>query len=67
MLNRQKEITANLHCKEWKYEKEYESPEMVIDYSNISSSVCAKESGLGWEEEDDLFGYGFGDNKGEEI
>lgn len=47
--------------------KEYESPEMVIDYFNISSSVCAKESGLGWEEEDDLFGYGFGDNKGEET
>ena len=47
--------------------KEYESPEMVIEYFNISSSVCAKESGLGWEEEDDLFGYDSGDDKGDET
>lgn len=31
--------------------KEYESPEMVIEYFSISSAVCAIESGLGWEED----------------
>ena len=46
--------------------KEYESPEIVIEHFNISSAVCGIESGLGWEEEE-IFGFGFGDNKGEEA
>ena len=36
--------------------KEYESPEMVIEYFTISSSVCS--SGFGWEEEEEGYGYG---------
>ncbi|MGN0501510.1 MAG: hypothetical protein ACI4HN_01155 [Ruminococcus sp.] len=36
--------------------KEYESPEMDIEYFAISSSVC--NSGFGWEEEDDGYGDG---------
>lgn len=32
--------------------KEYESPEMVIEYFTISSSVCSTGSGFGWEEEE---------------
>lgn len=39
--------------------KEYESPEMVIEYFTISSSVCS--SGFGWEEEEEE-GYGEGDD-----
>lgn len=46
--------------------KEYESPEIVIEHFNISSAVCGIGSGLGWEEEE-IFGFGFGDNKGEET
>ena len=47
--------------------KEYESPEIVIEHFNISSAVCGIGSGLGWEEEDEIFGFGFEDNKGEET
>ena len=44
--------------------KEYESPEMVIEYFTISSSVC--NSGFGWEEEEEEL-FDFGDDKGEET
>ena len=44
--------------------KEYESPEIVIEHFNISSAVCGIGSGLGWEEEEELFDVG--DDKGEE-
>lgn len=45
--------------------KEYESPEIVIEHFNISSAVCGIESGLGWEEEEELFDSG--DDNGEET
>ena len=32
--------------------KEYESPEIHIEYFDISSTLCMDESGFGWEEEE---------------
>lgn len=37
--------------------KEYESPEISIEYFTISSTVCMDVSGFGWEEEEE-FGEG---------
>ena len=39
--------------------------QIVIEHFNISSAVCGIESGLGWEEEEELFD--FGDDNGEET
>ena len=34
--------------------KEYESPEIHIEYFAVSSTVCTEESGgFGWEEEEE--------------
>lgn len=46
--------------------KEYESHEIHIEYFDISSTVCKAGSGVGWEEEEELFAIGVGDDKGVE-
>ena len=33
--------------------KEYESPEIAIEYFTISSSICSSDDVFGWEEEEE--------------